>query len=112
MSEGLIKLQLALSQGPQFSVTSADEDEKDQECILGTEDYNNNEQPNKFNDLQTLSEKNNGEILTLEEHTNHSAQEKDKHQRQARTNKQVKSGQLKTRKSSLRTSKSSRNRSV
>ena len=96
MSEGLIKLQLALSQGPQFSATSADEDEKDQECILGTEDYNNNEQPNKFNDLQTLSEKNKGEILTLAEHTNHSAQEKDKHQRQARTNKQVKSGQLKT----------------
>ena len=96
MSKGLIKLQLALSQGPQFSVTSADEEEKDQECILGTEDYNNNEQPNKFNDLPTLSEKNKGEILTLEEHTNHSAQEKGKHQRQAGTNKQVKSGQLET----------------
>lgn len=95
MSEGLIKLQLALSQGPQFSVTSADEDEKDQESILGTEDYNNNEQPNKFNDLPTLSEKNKGEILTLEEHTNHSAQEKGNHQRQAGTNMQVKSGQLK-----------------
>lgn len=57
MSEGLIKLQLALSQGPQFSVTSADEGEKDQEGILGTEDYNNNEQLNKFNDLSRLSEK-------------------------------------------------------
>lgn len=48
MSEGLIKLQLALSQGPQFSVTSADEDEKDQKGILGTEDYNNNEQLNSM----------------------------------------------------------------
>ena len=95
MSEGLIKPQLALSQGPQFSVTSAGEDEKDQECILGTEDYNNNEQLNKFNDLPTLSERNKGEILTLGEHTNHLAQEKGKHQSQAGTNHQVKSGKLK-----------------
>ena len=95
MSEGLIKPQLALSQGPQFSVTSAGEDEKDQECILGTEDYNNNEQLNKFNDLPTLSERNKGEILTLREHTNHLAQEKGKHQSQAGTNHQVKSGKLK-----------------
>ena len=95
MSQGLIKPQLALSQGPQFSVTSAGEDEKDQECILGTEDYNNNEQLNKFNDLPTLSERNKGEILTLGEHTNHLAQEKGKHQSQAGTNQQVKSGKLK-----------------
>ena len=38
MSEGLIKLQLALSQGPQFSVTSANEDEKDQKGIQGKEE--------------------------------------------------------------------------
>ena len=38
MSEGLIKLQLAVPQGPQFGATSADKDEKDQEGILGTED--------------------------------------------------------------------------
>ena len=96
MSEGLIKLQLALSQGPQFSVTGADrEDEKDQKGILGTEDYNNNEQLNKFNDLPRLSEKNKGEILTLGEHTNHLAQEKGKHQRQAGINQQVKSGKIK-----------------
>ena len=95
MSEGLIKLQLALLQGPQFSVTSADEDEKDPKGILGTEDYNNNEQLNKFSDLPTLSQKNKGEILTMEEHTNHLAQEKGKHQRQAGTNKEAKSGKLK-----------------
>ena len=42
-----------------------------------------------------MSEKNKGEILTLGEHTNYSAQEKGKHQRQAGTNQQVKSGKLK-----------------
>ena len=69
----MIKLQFALSQGPQFGATSADEDEKDQE---GTEDCKNNGQLNKFNYLLRMSEKNKGEILTLGEHTNHLAQEK------------------------------------
>ena len=86
---------MALSQGPQFGATSADEDEKDQEGILGTEDCKNNEQLNKFNYLLRISEKNKGEILTLGEHTNHLAQEKGKHQSQAGTNQQVKSGKLK-----------------
>ena len=90
----MIKLQFALSQGPQFGATSADEDEKDQEGILGTEDCKNNGQLNKFNYLLRMSEKNKGEILTLGEHTNYSAQEKGKHQRQAGTNQQVKSGKL------------------